>query len=175
MADQEANVENVAVVDGVVPTPAEEETVGENKTPEDALHILLSAKPVRQTVTVRISKREGLAGDLDLQLRSLTDREFKSAAEEASSPTSGNRENRRVGGGGGNETDQALMMRLIVAKAIKSPDFNAPEVLKAHSVQRAEQVVHKLLLPGEISLLAEYVTDLSGWNDNAVKVISGNS
>jgi hypothetical protein len=151
------------------------EQVGDIPTQEEAvkamsaLDVLLGAKPVRQTDTWKITKRTGLAADLVLRLGSLSDRELKLLAEQSEVSTgTANRKSRRAGQDG-KEQDTNLFLRLVVAKGVVEPDFNDPSVTSAHGVFSGDEVVQKVLLPGEIARVAELVMDLSGFNDAGVE------
>lgn len=142
---------------------------GEDITPEDVLAIILSAKPVHQTMRVGIRARAGMPR-VALTLRSLTDREFKLIRTQAEIP-SGNRKDQRAGK---KETDDSLFLRLVVATAVEEPKLGSREVLQAHKLTNPDQVVEKLFLPGTIGQIAEKVMELSGWSEDGVEEISGN-
>jgi len=133
-----------------------------------ALQVLLSATPVRQTAKLRIRKRAGLAQDLVLTIKSLTDGEFKSIGEQAETPT-GNRNDRRRAAKEAT-TDNNLFLRLIVARGIMDPNLNSNEVLDAHGVPTGDVIVQKIFLPGEVARIAEEIMALSGWDDQAVEL-----
>lgn len=139
----------------------------EDMTPEDALAVIMSARPVHQTKKVSIKGREGM-GRIVLTLRSLTDREFKAVRKQSEIP-SGNRKDQRAGK---KETDDSLFLRLVVAAGIESPKIFAADVLKAHRVTTPDQLVDKLILPGVIAQLAENIMELSGWDEESVTDLS---
>lgn len=155
------------MADGLV-TMSEEEQ--DKRVKEmSALDVLLGAKPVRQQETLIIRQRDGLPGDLKIDVGSLSDRDFKSISEQAEKPLS--RRDRRAGTNVQRETDGNLFLRLVVAAGTIDPNFNDDNVLAKHGVFTGEELVQRLLLPGEIARVAEIVMDLSGFNDNSVDFI----
>lgn len=135
-------------------------------TDEDILATFLSAKPVRSVVRVEVEGREGMP-KVQMELGSLTDRQIKAIRKAAEKPL--NRAQRRAGEEA--ELDDGLYTRLIVANGTKTPKLNNPDLLKAHKVQRSEQLVEKLFLPGNIQLLFAEVMRVSGYDENAVRVL----
>lgn len=132
-------------------------------TPDDALAVLLSAKPVRATRKVVVEGREGM-GKVQLVLRSLTDREIKMARKASEKPL--NREQKRRGEEP--EIDDDMYRRLIVANGVQSPRLNNPELLQAHGCSRTEELVGKLFLSGHITILFAKVMEVSGYSEEAV-------
>lgn len=147
-------------------TVADEAAVKRTKE-MSALDVLLGAKPVRQQETLIIRKRDGLPADLKIDVGSLSDRDFKEISEQAEKPLS--RRDRRSGQPVARETDGNLFLRLVVAAGVIDPNFNSETLLSQHGVFTGEELVQKLLLPGEIARVAEIVMDLSGFNDNTVE------
>lgn len=133
-----------------------------------ALDVLLGASSDRQKEKIVVPQRPGLPSDLVLTIQSLTDREFKNISDEAeSSAPVGNRRQRRAGATE-KDVDSSLFLRLIVAAGVVDPPLDHPTVLQKHGVTRGEQVVDRILLPGEISRVAELIMDLSGFNDTTI-------
>jgi hypothetical protein len=60
---------------------------------------------------------------------------------------------------------------LIVATGVADPLFGNTQLLAKHGVITAEQVVQKVLLPGEIAKVAELIMDLSGFNDSTLELV----
>lgn len=135
-------------------------------TPDDALAVLMSAKPVRATCTVEIEGREGM-GKVQFTLRSLNDAEIKKIRTAAEIPLT--KEQRRRGEEP--ELDDALYSRLIVVNGVQSPKLNTPELLSHHGVRNAEQLVAKLFLAGHIRLIFAEVMRVSGYSEDAVRVV----
>lgn len=53
---------------------------------------------------------------------------------------------------------------LIAAATIK-PDWNNPQLLEKYNASRSIEVIKKILLAGEMSLLSDMVLELSGFDD----------
>lgn len=160
------------MTEGTMEGPARAETaeVKEQKATAamSALDVLLKAKAVRQTEEIVIRQREGLPGDLTLTVGSLTDRDFKEISDQSEVAVS--RKNRRAGGNAPQkETDGNLFLRLVVANGVVDPDFSNAQLLASQECFTPDQLVQKLLLPGEIARIAEIIMDLSGFNDNTVE------
>jgi len=165
------------------PTPAElkakieaEETQREEELEGQvsALDVLLSATAIKQHEEWRLPKRDGLAADLVLTLNSLTDREFRDISTEAEEAVRGaNRRSKRAGEAS-REINPDKFLRLIVARGVANPDFGNTDVLRRHGSITAEEVVQKVLLPGEVAKVAELIMDLSGFNDSTLEFV-GNS
>lgn len=136
----------------------------------DALDVLLGARAVKQEEEWVIYKRDGLPADLRITITSLTDREFKDISIEAEEAVRAiNRRARRAGGEQATEINTDKFLRLIVAKGVINPSFSHPEVLRKHGVHTAEEVVQKLLLPGEVAKISELIMELSGFNEHSVE------
>lgn len=127
-------------------------------TAEDALAVILSARPIHQTARVGIPKRVGM-GAITVTLRSLGDREFKKLRKASEAPT---------GKKGALEVDDSLFTRNVVAAAIVEPKIGSIEVLQALGVKRPYEAVDALFLPGRIGQLAERVMVLSGWDEEGI-------
>lgn len=135
------------------------DTVSEyDMTADDALAVILSAKPIHQIRRVGIPAREGM-GAITVTLRSLSDREFKQLRKASEAPT---------GKKGTTEVDDTLFLRNVVAAAITEPKISDIKVRQALGVQRPYEVVEKLFLPGRIGQLAEKVMELSGWDEEGI-------
>jgi hypothetical protein len=63
------------------------------------------------------------------------------------------------------EIDNADYSAKLIVMATESPKWGAPELLKKYSASSAEQVVHRLLLAGEIEILSNMVLKLSGFEE----------
>lgn len=154
-------------IEDTTPLTKEEKAEEQAQKNLSALDVLLRATPVRQTETIKIPKRQGLPADLELTVGSLSDRDFKEVSDQSEQPL--NRRQRRSGANVQRETDGNLFLRLVVAKGVVNPDLGNAKLLDSQDCFTADQLVQKLLLPGEIARVAEIIMDLSGFNDNTVE------
>ena len=138
----------------------------EDMTPEDALAVLISAKPVKATTKIEVAAREGM-GKVQLTLKALTDRQIKQIRTAALIPQT--REQKRRGEEP--EVDDSLYTRLIVVNGVAAPKLSDPALLRAHQAGRPEQVVDKLFLSGVVGQLFAEVMRVSGYDENAIKVL----
>lgn len=143
------------------------EQVEEAKAEMDALDVLMGATKPVVVEEFTIPKRDGLPADLVLTLGTVDN--FEELNTQAEIKTVPNREERRAGMTEKVEQDTPYFLRLVVASGTKKPDLNNPQLLKHHGVRTADALVKKLMRPGEITKCAEYVMDLSGYADDAVR------
>lgn len=143
------------------------EQVEEVRAEMDALDVLMGATKPVVTEEFTIPKRDGIPADLVLKLGTVDN--FETLSTQAEEKFVPNREEKRAGMTERVETNQPLFLRLVVVEGTKYPDLNNPELLKAQGVRTGEQLVKKLMRPGEITKCAEYVMDLSGYADDAVR------
>ncbi len=151
------------VVEDIV-TDTGVEIAVEDMTDDDALRMLISAKPVRATRKVAVPMGEE-AREVPLTLRSLNDPEIKEIRKAAEKPL--NREQRRRGEEP--ELDDDLYRRLIIVNGVQSPKLNNPELLAAHGCARGEQLVEKLFLSGQKTILFAKIMEVSGYSEEAVR------
>lgn len=154
--DYTDEIDDVNGVEEVQPVDAGFDTVEEyDMTPEDALAVILSARPIHQTARFGVPARKGM-GAIAVKLRSLTDSEFKQLRKASQAPT---------GKKGAMELDDSLFLRNLVAAAVVEPKITSVEVRQALGVNRPYEVVDALFLPGRIGDLATKVMELSGFSD----------
>jgi hypothetical protein len=149
----------------------EEALEQEQEENASALDVLLSATAIKQQEKWKIPKRDGLPGDLVLTLASLTDREFRDISAEAEEPIRASNRRQRRAGEATKEINPEKFLRLIVARGVVDPAFDHPQLLQKHQVMTAEQVVQRVLLPGEVAKVAELIMDLSGFNDATLELV----
>jgi hypothetical protein len=143
------------------------ETVEKAVEEMDALDVLMGATKPQVKEEFTIPKRDGLPADLKLMLGTVDNFEELSAQAEIKSVP--NREERRAGMTEKTEQDTPYFLRLVVASGVKAPDLNDSRLLQHHGVRTADALIKKIMRPGEITKCAEYVMDLSGYSDDAVR------
>lgn len=60
---------------------------------------------------------------------------------------------------------------MTVLKGVKNPDFRSKDLREKFGVPTPNEVVSKLLLPGEITKLYNIISDLSGFGDAAIEEV----
>ncbi|WP_336638385.1 phage tail assembly chaperone [Lysinibacillus fusiformis] len=120
----------------------------------DALQALLGAKPATEiTAQVKI-KRLGT----EFTIKALTGEDIDKIRDQATYPTkNGKKTELKV-----NEEEVA---RLLIVKAVVSPDFADSSLLKHFEASDAGECVQKALLAGEVAALQNEILMLSGFDD----------
>ncbi|MCS7106461.1 MAG: hypothetical protein NZ942_04030 [Candidatus Aenigmarchaeota archaeon] len=59
---------------------------------------------------------------------------------------------------------------LLVTTATVNPDLKNKKLLEAYSAITSEEVIKKILLPGELLELADIVLNLSGWDSEVTEI-----
>lgn len=72
---------------------------------------------------------------------------------------------------GGVTMDNGKMQKLGVLAGVIDPSFKDPELKKHYNAATPEEVMNKLLLPGEIVTLFTVITDISGFRMDAVQEV----
>lgn len=130
---------------------------------DDVLATLLSATAVRQTTRIELPATAYM-GKTQYVLRALLDTEITNLQKQAERPKPGSKTGER-------ELDNSLYNRLLVVKAIVSPDLTNKDILHAHGVVSAERLIEKLWLSGWVPQVAAKVLKLSGWDEEAIKTV----
>jgi len=150
-------------------TPEQIEEAQEEKS---ALDVLLGASEAKQTAVIKLKPRQGLEAGLPMTIRSLSDREFRNLSTQAEVPVNAlNRRARRAGETADTEIDPGLFLRLVVSAGTQDPPFGDPKVTSKFGVLTADEVIQKLMLPGEIAEVAEEIMDISGFNGNNIEYV----
>lgn len=68
--------------------------------------------------------------------------------------------------------DQARLNVLMVLKACQVPDFSDAEAIEAHGCRTPEQLLHKMLRPGEVLSLAKAIGDISGFDGSYTRLVT---
>ncbi len=131
----------------------------------NALDLLLGGKVniERPTKEVKLSRLSSDETDFVLTIEAITMKDFKQAQEV----------NRR-----GKELDEIGMNLQILTYGVQEFDGRRPEnkaqikeLLKAYNVADVQALINKLLLPGEIAMLASEIVEVSGFNEDMVQAV----
>ena len=131
----------------------------------NALDLLLGGKVniERPTKEVKLSRLSSDETDFVLTIEAITMKDFKQAQEI----------NRR-----GKELDEIGMNLQILTYGVQEFDGRRPEnkaqikeLLKAYNVADVQALINKLLLPGEIAMLASEIVEVSGFNEDMVQAV----
>lgn len=134
----------------------------------DALASMLATEPPplpTEVVEMKdLAERMGIE-QFSVQIRGLNDKELEQVSERATKPPT--KAQRKMGMTSG-APDQSRMKRLIVEKAMISPDLTNAALLEKYG-PTGEHVIQRWFLSGEIDQLCEAVNDLSGFGAGAVE------
>lgn len=61
-------------------------------------------------------------------------------------------------------------LALLISTATISPDLKNKKLLEAYSAITPEEVIKKMLLPGELIELADIILNLSGWDSEVTEI-----
>lgn len=132
----------------------EKEKPIEEMNNEDIITCLLSGeaddKPTR---TIPIKRENGIS--FPVTVKAITTKQFYRIRT---------RNTRRVNKSGTKELDVEGFNAGVVAAATVTPKWGDTRLLKKYTASSGEEVLKRILLAGEMSLLAEVVMDLSGFN-----------
>lgn len=102
--------------------------------------------------------------NMTVTLRGLTEKELEDIARRCERrPTKEERERGVIG----MQRDNVRFQRLCVVEAMIDPDLAHPQ-LRERFGPTPEHVLQRWFLAGEIAQMSDFVTDLSGWSDEAV-------
>jgi len=132
----------------------------------NVLDLLLSVEPdkvIKPSKKVELKRLSELTGEAVIfTCEALTAGEFDEIQERATSVDKrGNLKNFDV-----NE-----IQLMTVLKGVKNPDLKSKDLREKFGVPTPNEVVSKLLLPGEITKLYNIISDLSGFGDAAIEEV----
>lgn len=131
----------------------------------NALELLLGGKVniERPTKEVKLSRLSSDETDFVLTIEAITMKDFKQAQEV----------NRR-----GKELDEIGMNLQILTYGVQEFDgrrtenkAHIKELIKIYNVTDVQALINKLLLPGEIAMLASEIVEVSGFNEDMVQAV----
>jgi hypothetical protein len=162
--------------------PAEEEDFEEAEasdealTPEEAhdeLHALMAPQPPpppERTYNLGLLAERLGRTTFKWKLRGLLDDELDEIEERSQrQPTKAEVK----AGVRGTVKDQKRYQRLMIAYATVYPNLEDQNLLAANGTVRAEDVVSRWLMAGEIDLMTGAIQDLTGWSNNALQRAKG--
>jgi len=120
----------------------------------DALQALLGTKPVAEITEDIAIKRL----NTNFTIKALSGDDIDAIREQATKVVP-------VGKKKELQVDEKEVARLLVAKAVVSPDFNDTDLKKHYGAVDASDCVQKALLAGEIAKLQGAIFELSGFGD----------
>lgn len=128
-----------------------------NMKEKDILSKLMGTYEV-PTVTVILDRLE-----IPLKLKGLSSKEISTIRKECtySRKVKGNIEEKLEG----SEFDAGL-----IVAATTNFDWKAPELLDYHKASDGKQLIRKMLLAGEISLITSKIMEVSGYNDELEEI-----
>jgi hypothetical protein len=116
---------------------------------------LTNANVTDKRVTVKLGKKDGNSrlSDYDFTIRPITSEEYNNANTIAVKQVGKER-----------KFNASLFNIEIITQACVEPDFKALDFIEANNVRNSRELIRKTLLPGEITQLAEYILQISGFN-----------
>ncbi len=116
-----------------------------------------NVREIKDKVAISQRLKDPDSGELyKFEIRALTEKEYEVARSEATTLPRKKKESARF--------NNAIFNEKVILAGCIYPNFKDAESIKAATCISPEDYLHKVLLPGEISDLAEAITKLSGFD-----------